>query len=732
LLHRGVGLSGGQRARVALARALYSRAKILLLDDPLSALDYRTGESVAKNCFSGDLISERTVVLVTHQPTLVHGFATQFVEVSNGRAIASVIDPFKTDAVQDNGSYSESFNHKTQSQSQSGGAKSVANQLIRDEHRQQGSIRAKVWLTFFLAGKYWWLLVIGTMFLSRALDIIQQWFYKSWGESYEQSGPSRTTTSAWHQNIGKPLHANSDIKLFFSLNPIDYLPSPNDDLRPWLIVLLVVGLSRTLSQFVYAFSQLMAIYATSKSLFAKAIKSIANAVFSFYDATPAGRIMNRLTADIQALDDTMLFFGGLLYGFGLLLSSGLVITAASPLLLMFLAVLTFVIVIIFRQFLPGSRSLKRLENVSMSPVYTAFGEIDKGLTTIRAYQMQRYFRQDLFSVLDHYQNMGHMYLAVNTWLSFRYECIATLSTFGITVIALLMNLSPGMTAFVLLNSTHFIQSIEMLLMSFGRLQTQFVSVERIVELMDIEQEPKGSKQPPASWPVLGSSISFRNVTVRYQSRSEPTLRNICLDIPGGRTVAIVGRNGSGKSTLAMTLLGVLRPEAGQITIDNHSLSDLDVTSLRQRVTFIAQDPVMFSGTIRENLDPLGEFSDKECQVALERVTVDTPRAAWSLSMEIEPGGKNLSQGERQMMGIARALLRRSAIVILDEATSSIDLTTSMELQRIIRKELDGRTLLMIAHRPETIREAEYYIMLENGRVSEEGVMKGATGVEMDL
>jgi ABC-type multidrug transport system fused ATPase/permease subunit len=696
------------------------------LDDPLSALDRRTGESVAKNCFAGDLISGRTVVLVTHQASLVHHLATQFVEVSDGRAISSIIDPFETDAAYDSGPYSESFN--PQIQSQDGGAKPFTNQLVQEESRQQGSIKTRVWLKFILAGKYWWLFVIAIMLLNRALDITQQWFYKSWGESYEQSDPSRTAIPVWIRHVGNPFHAKSEIKPFFSLDPIDYFPSPKDDLRPWLIALLFLGLSRTLALFVSTVSQLMAIYATSKSLFAQAIKSIANAVFSFYDATPAGRIMNRLTTDIQALDDTMHFFGGLLYGIGLLLSSALVITAVSPLLAIFLLVLTFALVAIFLQFLPGSRSLKRLENVSMSPVYSAFGEINKGLTTIRAFQVERHFRNDFFSTLDHYQNMGHMYLAVSTWLSFRYECIATISVFGITVIALLTGLSPGMTAFVLLNSAHYILSVDMLCISFGKLQTQFVSVERIVELMDVEQESKGSKQPPAFWPTLGSSISFRNVTARYPSRSEPALKNICLNIPGGKIIAIVGRNGSGKSTLAMTLLGVLRPETGQITIDNHSLSDLDVTVLRRRVTFIAQDPVMFSGTIRENLDPLGEYSDEECQATLERVTVDTSRATWSLSKKIEPGGKNLSQGERQLMGIARAVLRRSAIVILDEATSSMDLTTSMELQSIIRKELKDTTLLTIAHRPETIRGADHYVMLENGRVIKEGVVEVTTSV----
>jgi ABC-type multidrug transport system fused ATPase/permease subunit len=638
-----------------------------------------------------------------------------------------MIDPFKTDLAPDSGLYSESLNPRVKIHD--GEAKPVANQLIQEEVRQQGNIKTRVWVKFILAGKYWWLLVIATMVFSRALDIIQQWFYKSWGESYEQKGPSSTAIPTSNQHAGESLHANSDIKLLFSLNPIDYFPSPNDDLRPWLIALLIMGISRTLSQFVNSVSQLMAIYVTSKSLFAQAMKSVSSAIFSFYDLTPAGQIMNRFTRDIQALDDTMFYIGGLLYGIGLLLSSALVIAAVSPLLLIFLMVLAFAIVVIFLHFLPGSRSLKRLENVSMSPVYSAFSEMEKGLTTIRAFQMERHFQNDLFPILDDYQNMGHMYTAVNNWLSFRYESIATLAAFGITVIALLIDLSPGMTAFILLNSSHFIHSVNLLCISFGLLQTQFVSVERIVELIDVDQEPQGSRQPPASWPMLGSSISFRNVTARYQSRNEPTLRNICLDIPGGKTVAVVGRNGSGKSTLAMTLLGVLRPETGQITIDNHTLSDLDVKLLRQRITFVAQDPVMFSGTIRDNLDPLGEFSDEECEVALRRVTVDTPWAAWSLNKEIESGGKNLSQGERQLTGIARAVLRRSAIVILDEATSSIDLTTSMELQSIIRKELKGATLLMIAHRPETIRAAEYYIMLENGIVTREGVVEGATSVK---
>jgi ABC-type multidrug transport system fused ATPase/permease subunit len=511
-----------------------------------------------------------------------------------------------------------------------------------------------------------------------------------------------------------------------SIDPIDFLPSPNENLRPWLIILMLISIGQSLSLLMYAISQLTAVYATSKVMFAKSLSRITHATFRFYDITPAGRLMNRLTSDIQILDSALNYFGSTIFSVSLFVSSVIVIAWISPIFLLFSAALMAVFVFVFVQFLPASRSLKRLETVSLSPLYTIFGELlqDQGLTSVRAFHAQHAFEERVVTIVDQFQGLGHFYWCVQNWLLYRYENISALASFALTAIALATNLPPGMTAFMLINANNFIQSTHALCIRFGDLQTEFISVERIVELMEVEQEPQGSLNPPASWPRFGSKITLENVTVRYASHLDPSLTDVSLNIPGGSTTAVIGRTGSGKSTLAAALLNIVRAETGVITIDGVPLTNINVKALRHRVTFVPQDPVLFLGTIRQNLDPVDDFTDEECDSVLSRVCDAHAGQDWNLDTHVESGGKNFSQGQRQLIGITRAVLRRSPIVILDEATASIDVATSMELQKILREELHEATIITIAHRVEAVEGADYFVVLENGKVKSEGAVRG--------
>ena len=372
---------------------------------------------------------------------------------------------------------------------------------------------------------------------------------------------------------------------------------------------------------------------------------------------------------------------------------------------------------IFLRYFLTSQSLRRLQNVSLSPLFTNFGELLHGLTTVRAFHSNTDFQRQTISVLDKFQAMDHFYWSVLAWFMYRIENITAVSAFALTVVAVIMGLTPGLTAFMLSTVNAFIGSTHLLSRLYGELQMEFISVERVQELLHIEEENPGTIQPPAAWPRFGAEITLKNVTVRYADHFDPALREITLRIPGGSTVALVGRTGSGKSTLVQALIGVVRPSFGKILIDNISVDEVDIQALRQRVTFVAQDPVLFSGTIRHNLDPIEQYSEEECGAVLKRIC---GRQNWTLEMNIESGGRNLSQGQRQLIGITRAVLRRSAVVILDEATASIDYDTSMSIQKVLRDEMTESTVIIIAHRIEAVKDADYAIIMENGKVARHG------------
>jgi ABC-type multidrug transport system fused ATPase/permease subunit len=313
--------------------------------------------------------------------------------------------------------------------------------------------------------------------------------------------------------------------------------------------------------------------------------------------------------------------------------------------------------------------------------------------------------------------MDHFYWSLQSWLMYRFEGLSAFSTFCLTALALYTNTTPGLVAFVLIAANSFVESTHALCKQYGQLQMDFVSVERVDELLHIEEEAPGSIAPPAAWPTYGSDIVFDNVTLRYAPHLDPSLTNVSLRIPGGSTTAVTGRTGSGKSTLAMSLLSVIKPESGRILIDGIDTAEVSTQALRTRVTFVAQDPVLFPGSIRLNLDPKEEYSDEQCTDVLERLC---SRHNWHLQTHIEAGGRNLSQGQRQLIALTRAVLRRSAIVILDEATASVDQETSLDIQQIIREELQQSTVITIAHRIEAVKDADYFVILDQGRVSREG------------
>ncbi|APA15865.1 hypothetical protein sscle_15g106350 [Sclerotinia sclerotiorum 1980 UF-70] len=703
----GIGLSGGQRARVALARAIYSNAKILFLDDPLSALDHHTAESVVKKCLTGSLAEGRTIILVTHRTELCQGIAQQIIRMTDGTA--EVFDPESIPSELLHTINSSNSAVEEQKEDEDQAAAAMPEKFMEDEHREHGGIKASVYWEYIKSGKlrYWALIMVVITFL-RFVDIAETWFLKSWGEAYE--GPR------------KP-----------SRDPFSRLPSPETNIQPWLLGFFLFAVAESVAWALFQASAQLMVYTAGKTIFERVMTRVVHSTFRFYDVTPAGRLMNRMTSDISVIDGNLSsHFTSFAFLIILWFTSILVIGSLTPTFLAFAIFLVIAIVLIYIQFLPTSQSLRRLEMVSLTPLISNFGLLTEGLGTIRAFCAQRRFQDRVIEVTDIFQKMDHFYWSLQAWLAFRFNILSAVSTFLMTVIAVYQNLSPGLTAFVLAAAGRFVRATKGLCQSYGQLQMEFVSVERVVELLHLDQESPGEIDPPAYWPRLGGDIIFENVTIKYAPHLEPSLENISLTIKGGSSTALIGRTGSGKSTLALSLLATTLPSTGRILIDGIDISKVKTQALRKRITFLAQEPVLFPGTMRMNLDPMDEYTDFECSSVLSKIAT---RHNWTLDTNIDSGGKNLSQGQRQLVGLARALLRRSSIVIMDEATASIDKETAGKIQEVIREELVQSTVLTIAHRVEAVRGADWCVVLEKGGVKGFGeagkVGRMGVGVEVE-
>ncbi|KAM0270239.1 hypothetical protein ACHAQH_009509 [Verticillium albo-atrum] len=706
----GIGLSGGQRARIALARAVYSQSSVLLLDDPLAALDHQTAESIVRKLLRGPLVKGRTVVLVTHRVDLCLHLANQMIEVEGGTA--RVLDPEEAALeaakfMREEEKHAAAHEEEPQLVDENSQTAAIPDKFIEEEHRNDGGVMFSIYWEYIKAGslRNWGILIV-VFALFRATAYLSAWFLKSWTEASDA-----TIAKAASDSILSRL-----LDLIFS-----GLPDPNDSIKPWVLAYLCLALGQTVVFILSEGLMLLMIFKAAKGLFVRVIEKVSNATFRFYDVTPVGRLMNRLVSDIGMIDGGIMGPLQLTAWFAISWVSSMgVIASLTPLFLAFSLGVSAWFVYIFMCFLPTSQSLRRLEMVSLSPLMSNFGILLDGLGTIRAFNAQPHFQHKNIVVVDAFQKMDHFYWSLQSWLMYRFDALSAFSTFALTLVALQKGFSPSLTAFVLTTAAQFVEATHNLCRQYGTLQMDFVSVERVIELLSIPSEPCGSITPPAVWPAAEDAITFDNVTLKYAPHLDPSLVGASFSIPGGSTCAVLGRTGSGKSTLALALLATMHPTEGAITIGDYNLSDLDVHAWRQRISFVAQDPVLFPGTLRDNLDPLGQFSDGECASVLARVLGGT----WTIKSRVEGGGKNLSQGQRQLVGIGRAVLRRSPLVVLDEATASIDRETAAQVQKVLKGELKGSTVVTIAHRLEAVEGADWFVRLDAGKVIESGPAGG--------
>jgi ABC-type multidrug transport system fused ATPase/permease subunit len=735
---KGINLSGGQKQRVSLARAAYASPDILLFDDPLSAVDPHVAKEIFEKLISEkSLMKDKTRVLVTH--------ATQFLPrcdrvilVAKGRIIdqgvyQDVFDnnpafhPILKTAVEAEKSDYETVQSSTSDQSvkssDSKEKKMTSGKLIASEAMKEGTVDAEVFKNYFNHFGWKSVIIILCLNITRfCLGMGENLWLASWSDD------SKTLQS--NLNMGNQNSSNST-------GNIEHPTDEYEDIIPVktrLSVYSVLGLSQAIFVVSQSLFAAKAGIRAGKRLHMDLIDALVQFPISFYDKTPTGRILNRVGKDIETVDAPLIrslemwTFCGFRVLFGCIS-----ICVGSPYYLIALPPFFWLYWKIQRIFVSTTRQLKRMESVSKSPIYAHFGESINGASTIRAYDHKGRFIDRNAELIDA-NSQANYYGSVIAyrWLAVRLEFLSHTLVLIASIIFCLVRESESTTAakvgFALSNAVMMSQTLNWFVRQTSDVETHIVSVERLSEYSNdretfpYEKRTDDDDQVLAdSWPQKGK-LELKNFSLVYKKDNPPALDNLELHIENGQKVGICGRTGSGKSSLALSLFRLFEPEEkSQYILDGVDCMRIDLERLRKTLTIIPQEPILFSSTLRRNLDPFDQFSDNEIHETLRLAHLSrfvNEELEKGLDHEVSEGGTNLSAGQRQLICLARALLRKTKILILDEATASVDSETDQLVQKTIRNEFKDCTILAVAHRIDTIDDYDKILVLDKGQIIE--------------
>lgn len=500
----------------------------------------------------------------------------------------------------------------------------------------------------------------------------------------------------------------------------------SDDERDlFLGVYSALGVSQCVLVLLQALALATGTIIASRHLHQRMLDNIMRSPMSFFETTPQGRIMNRFSKDISGIDDMVpRSVSSFLRTFFAVIASIFTISFATPIFLVIIVPLGVLYVFIQRIYVASSRQLKRIESVSRSPIYNNFLETINGTSTIRAFAQQQRFIQGSYAIVDENQVSYYPSISSNRWLAIRLEFIGNLIIFFAAVFAVVSrnSLQSGLVGLSVTYALQVTQTLNWMVRMSSDLETNIVSVERVKEYSETPTEAEWivpDNRPPEEWPEAGN-IVIEEFDLKYRDGLPLVLKQINCDIKPGEKVGIVGRTGAGKSTLTLALFRILERAGGRIVIDGVDIAKIGLQDLRSRLTIIPQDPVLFSGTLRVNLDPFDSHTDEELWTILEMSHLKNfvSGLAEGLLHPVTEGGENLSVGQRQLVCLARALLRKSKILVLDEATAAVDLETDELIQQTIRQEFADRTVFTIAHRLNTIMDYTRIMVLDKGFVVE--------------
>ena len=695
---KGTTLSGGQKARVALARALYSHARYVFIDDVLSAVDANTARHLVEHAFCGRLARGRTFVLATHSVSLVLPVAEFAVVLEKGEIIAAA-NPEKL--AKDGILYeAHTYNIDTQVTSRplssSRWQLAVSRRTSRIDRNAENSPARKSNVGQYLrygaavssspsVAVALWLLVVALYVSVRGSDVAASSWLRHWARSYDIGSTAARNATPYYLFVYAALVA--------------------------MFVLATVA--RDTAQYGISLN-------ISHTLYDKVVAALLYAKPQFYDKTPVGRIVNRLSKDMETIDQeittSLQMLIEAIVNFVAILA---IICWATP---HFLVGLIFVCVIywsVATLYMKTSRQVKRIDSAERSPLYTLVGEALAGTVTIRAFGASDLVISNSLALLDR-ASRPFLYLwTENRWLSVRVDITGAIITFSTAFLLVLSDADAALVGFTLSYAVLIVNIVLRIVRRFTLTEINMNAVERIGEYIDIEQECVGGIPPPAHWPTDHGNIVVSDLSVRYSPEFPRALDGVSFTVLPGEKVGIVGRTGSGKSTLSLAFFRFLEAETGSIEIDNVNIADVPLETLRRQLTIIPQDSQLFKGTVRSNLDPFDSVDDHDMYVALHQCKLDN--TVKSLDDEVEQGGANFSAGQRQLLSLARGLLklRNSRILILDESTANLDSESDAQIQHTIRNEVAPTvTILTVAHRLKTIIDYDKVLVLDRGHVLE--------------
>ncbi|XP_065356725.1 multidrug resistance-associated protein 1 isoform X5 [Calliphora vicina] len=755
---KGINLSGGQKQRISLARAVYSDADLFFLDDPLSAVDSHVGKHIFEEVVGPKgLLAKKTRILVTHGITFLPQTDNIYV--------------MKLGEISEDGTYQELLNKKGDFSDFLLQHIQEGNEEVEDldviKQQLEGTLQSDE-----LKGKFEKVIKLArTESLSDSVSVRS---FESGRSSLRRrridrqdsqtsmiSATSKTKLQIEEQ--GKLIeteksqtggvefavykHYIKSVGIFLSMATLilnfvfqafqigsnlwltkwsnDQQVANDTGLRDmYLGVYGAFGFGQVLSFIGATLCCELGGLLGSHKMFTTLFLSIMRVPQSFFDTTPQGRVLDRLANDVYVLDiiipPTIRVCCSQMFR---VLATIVVISISTPIFLAVIIPIAFLYYFAQRFYVATSRQLMRLESVSRSPIYSHFGETVTGVSTIRAYSVQHRFIDESDTKVDKNQVCKYPSLIANRWLAIRLEMVGNLIILFASLFAVLGGqTNPGLVGLSVSYALQVTQTLNWLVRMSSDIETNIVAVERIKEYGETKQEAPWeleNSRVPKDWPLEGQVV-FDNFKVRYREGLDLVLRGISFKIAGGEKVGIVGRTGAGKSSLTLSLFRIIEAASGRILIDDIDIATLGLHMLRSRLTIIPQDPVLFSGSLRINLDPFEVKSDAEIWKALElsHLKVFVKSLPAGLNHEISEGGDNLSVGQRQLVCLARALLRKTKVLVLDEATAAVDLETDDLIQKTIRSEFKDCTVLTIAHRLNTILDSDKVIVLDKGEISE--------------